>query len=226
MGWAKPAHGIQESGALIGPFDELTRERFAADERILASAARVGDEWLANGPATLTCSQSSKWDRALAGSIMKRTTLVTVGIAAAVVLAVAAAFLSNIGRTPQGGADAGDQRQEAMGERVYREHCAACHGAKLEGQPDWQVRRPDGRMPAPPHSESGHTWHHTDEVLFRITKQGLASLLPGYQSDMPAYADVLTDEEIWAGLAFIKSTWPPTIQARQAAINRRSDQPR
>ena len=46
-GWAKPAHGIQESGGLIGPFDELTRERFAADERILAWAARVGDEWLA-----------------------------------------------------------------------------------------------------------------------------------------------------------------------------------
>ncbi len=114
----------------------------------------------------------------------------------------------------------------ALGERVYSEHCAACHGKNLEGQPDWQSRRSDGRLPAPPHDETGHTWHHADEVLFRITKDGVAALVPGYESDMPAYADLLTDDEIWAVLAFIKSRWPPVIQARQAEINRRSDTPR
>jgi mono/diheme cytochrome c family protein len=157
---------------------------------------------------------------------MKRATI-SIGIAAGVVLAVAAALLGGIvGPPQQGRADPRDERQVALGERVYREQCAACHGANLEGQPEWQVRRPDGRMPAPPHSESGHTWHHADEVLFRITKDGLASLLPGYESDMPPYADILTDAEIWAVLAFIKSTWPPVIQARQEDINRRGDQAR
>jgi mono/diheme cytochrome c family protein len=41
---------------------------------------------------------------------------------------------------------------------------------------------------------------------------------------MPAYADVLTDEEIWAIPAFIKSRWPSAIQARHADINRRNEQ--
>jgi len=85
-----------------------------------------------------------------------------------------------------------------------------CHGAKLEGQPDWRQKLPSGRMPAPPHDESGHTWHHTDEVLFGITKHGLVPgkyAPPGYESDMPAFAGKLSDGDIRAVLAFIKSHW-------------------
>ncbi|MFY9314570.1 MAG: cytochrome c [Burkholderiales bacterium] len=96
------------------------------------------------------------------------------------------------------------------GAKVYAEHCAACHGAKLEGQPNWRERLSNGRMPAPPHDESGHTWHHTDQVLFGITKLGLVPgkyAPPGYQSDMPAFGDKLSDDEIWAVLSFIESHW-------------------
>ena len=65
----------------------------------------------------------------------------------------------------------------------------------------------------------GHTWHHPDEVLFGITKQGIAAFAPpGYESDMPAFGGVLTDEEIWAVLAYLKSSWPPEIQVRQSAL--------
>ena len=45
----------------------------------------------------------------------------------------------------------------AQGQRVYVAHCAACHGAQLESQPNWRERGPDGRLPAPPHDASGHT---------------------------------------------------------------------
>ncbi|WP_423753368.1 c-type cytochrome [Candidatus Accumulibacter phosphatis] len=31
--------------------------------------------------------------------------------------------------------DADDARLLAIGQRVYAEHCASCHGANLEGQP-------------------------------------------------------------------------------------------
>jgi mono/diheme cytochrome c family protein len=105
--------------------------------------------------------------------------------------------------------DPRDAARVALGERVYSQHCAACHGAKLEGQPQWRSRRPDGRLPAPPHDESGHTWHHPDRVLFAITKNGLVPphAPKDYASDMPAYAGQLTDDEIWAVLAFIKSRW-------------------
>lgn len=106
-------------------------------------------------------------------------------------------------------ADPGDAARVALGERVYAQHCASCHGARLEGQPNWRSRRPDGRLPAPPHDESGHTWHHPDRVLFAITRNGLVPPYApkDYASDMPAYAGRLTDDEIWAALAFIKSRW-------------------
>lgn len=96
----------------------------------------------------------------------------------------------------------------ALGRRLYVKHCASCHGAKLEGQPNWQDPLPNNRMPAPPHDASGHTWHHADRDLFLITKQGLGVIVPDYESDMPAFESVLTDQEIHAILAFIKSTWP------------------
>ena len=51
-----------------------------------------------------------------------------------------------------------NRRLVALGKRIYAEHCASCHGANLEGQPNWRIRKPDGRMPAPPHDSSGHTW--------------------------------------------------------------------
>lgn len=118
---------------------------------------------------------------------------------------------------PTGVADPADAAQVALGSQIYRKQCASCHGADLKGQPDWRIRKPDGRLPAPPHDETGHTWHHLDEQLFRLTKRGLRPPLApeGYQSDMPAFEDVLTDAEIWAALAYIKSRWQPRTLARQ-----------
>jgi mono/diheme cytochrome c family protein len=106
-------------------------------------------------------------------------------------------------------ADPRDGQRVALGARVYAQQCATCHGAKLEGQPGWRRPLPNGRMPAPPHDESGHTWHHPDSLLFGITKRGLIPpYAPAdYQSDMPAFGGKLSDDEIWAVLAFIKSHW-------------------
>ena len=79
----------------------------------------------------------------------------------------------------------------------------------------------DGKLPAPPHDESGHTWHHADQQIFGLTRDGLKPPLApeGYQSDMPAFGDVLTDDQIRAALAYIKSTWPAPVRARQARID-------
>lgn len=111
----------------------------------------------------------------------------------------------------------------ALGRTVYASQCAVCHGANLEGQPNWRERKPDGRLPAPPHDETGHTWHHDDATLFNLTKYGLSALVGRpVETDMPAYDGVLTDEQIRASLAYIKSRWPAQIQARQAEMNRQA----
>ncbi len=121
-------------------------------------------------------------------------------------------------------ADPDDAEQVAFGQSVYAANCASCHGTNLEGQPDWQVRMENGRLPAPPHDETGHTWHHPDQILFGITKYGLSQYAsPGYQSDMPVYEGKLTDEQIWATLAFIKSRWPPHIVDRQRELTESAD---
>ena len=124
---------------------------------------------------------------------------------------MAALLLAGCGEPPGGAprADPRDPAKVALGAKVYAEHCAACHGAKLEGQPNWREKLPSGRMPAPPHDESGHTWHHPDAVLFGITKHGVTPKYapPGYQSDMPGFADRMSDDEIWAVLSFIASHW-------------------
>jgi mono/diheme cytochrome c family protein len=117
--------------------------------------------------------------------------------------------------------DADDRALVARGRAIYAEHCAACHGGDLEGQPDWRRRRPDGRLPAPPHDETGHTWHHPDWQLFEMTKYGMAAQVDGdYESDMPAYEGILADDEIIAVLAYIKSRWPDQIRRRQEEITR------
>ncbi len=128
---------------------------------------------------------------------------------AAVVFALAAGALSVRAST--------SAAQIARGQEVYATQCARCHGANLEGQPDWQTRQPNGRMPAPPHDETGHTWHHPDQDLFLIVKEGIAAIVPGYETDMPAFGDLLSDQDLLAVLAFIKSTWPDRERQYQAA---------
>ena len=120
------------------------------------------------------------------------------------------------GCSGRSGADPADAAQVARGKQVYEANCAACHGARMEGQPRWRERLPTGRLPAPPHDATGHTWHHPDETLFRITKEGPAAVAGGgYESDMPGFGGKLADADIWAALAYIKSGWPEAIRKRQ-----------
>jgi mono/diheme cytochrome c family protein len=138
-------------------------------------------------------------------------------------LATGVFYASRGGAVPR--IDPDDKAQVAQGQGVYTAQCVRCHGANLEGQPNWRERQANGRLPAPPHDASGHTWHHPDAQMFGITKHGLAPFAPpGYQSDMPAFDGKLSDDQIAAVLAYIKSTWPAEIRARQARINAQAAQ--
>ena len=108
----------------------------------------------------------------------------------------------------------------ALGQSLYAENCAVCHGNDLEGQENWQDRDASGFMPAPPHDENGHTWHHPDAQNFEITKYGIEAVVGGgYKSNMEAYDVLMSDEEIVAVLAYIKSTWPQQIIDRHDQLN-------
>lgn len=116
-----------------------------------------------------------------------------------------------------------DRAVLAEGRAVYERQCASCHGAQLEGQPEWTKRLPSGRLPAPPHDASGHTWHHPSAVLFDIVKEGVGKYAPpGYETDMPAFGAVLTDAQIRAVLAYIRSSWPDEVKRRHEALEARN----
>lgn len=117
----------------------------------------------------------------------------------------------------------GEARDLANGSTLYAQHCAACHGADLEGAPTWRQPGPNGRLPAPPHDATGHTWHHADQVLFEITKYGSAAVIGGgYESDMIGFGDVMSDSDIRDVLAYIKSTWPERERQFQSDITARA----
>ena len=144
---------------------------------------------------------------------MKRH-LVLVG--AAVLLAALSALLRGAG---SGSLTAGYQPDLARGEAIYAEACAACHGANLEGEANWRSPGPDGRLPAPPHDASGHTWHHADRVLLDITMRGTAAVVGGgYESNMPGFGDAYTEEELRDVLEWIKTQWPDRERAHQASV--------
>jgi len=142
---------------------------------------------------------------------------------AAVAAIIGAGALAYIASRPSGLAfiDPADETLVVQGKAIYANNCAACHGEALQGQTNWRERLPNGRLPAPPHDKTGHTWHHPDAMLVDMVKNGLVpgkTAPPGYESDMPAYAGILTDEEIVAVLAYIKSSWPPKVVQAQKEV--------
>ena len=153
---------------------------------------------------------------------MKRGGTILAGAAAAGLAAVAALAQQEKGSAPVDGVTVLGEPVTAeeivIGRELYAETCASCHGTDLEGQDEWKRRLDSGRMPAPPHDETGHTWHHSDQDLFAITKGGVEAVVPDYESDMPAFDGILSDEEIEAVLGYIKSTWPDRQRTFQAEI--------
>lgn len=118
-----------------------------------------------------------------------------------------------------------DDEQVDRGRSLYDAQCARCHGKALEGQADWRTPLPNGRLPAPPHDASGHSWHHPDKILVGITKHGLKPYVgEDYESDMPAFASTLSDAQIAAVIAYIKSTWPERERQYQERLNRKASE--
>lgn len=84
-------------------------------------------------------------------------------------------------------------------------NCAACHGA---------IQGPVALPGVPSHGVDGHTWHHADRHLFEWVLDG-----PPLAQMMPPFRGTLSDNEVLAILAYIKSGWPDDIQTRQEQMS-------
>src|SRR5689334_20690026 len=103
-------------------------------------------------------------------------TLLGCGIA---VWVLVAGWFSVLGDDEPTKPDPNHSKLVERGKLIYDEHCARCHGANLEGQPNWRHRLPSGRMPAPPHDPTGHTWHHSDKQRSRAGLRERHARVPG-----------------------------------------------
>lgn len=108
---------------------------------------------------------------------------------------------------------------EERGKLLYDARCAVCHGANLQGQPNWQRARSDGSYPAPPHDATGHTWHHSDQYFVEVTLYGGAAVTGVPTNAMPGFAGSLSEADVKAILAYIKTSWSDDIRTKQEALN-------
>jgi mono/diheme cytochrome c family protein len=107
------------------------------------------------------------------------------------------------------------------GRQLFADNCAVCHGTAGEGQADWKQRNPDGSLRAPAHDPTGHTWHHTDGLLFRIVRDGGLPNL-GVTSGMPAFGETLSPAQIVAVIDYLKTLWGLDERDFQAEVTANS----
>lgn len=155
---------------------------------------------------------------------MRRKAALLVAVMLVATIGVAAFLFLQRSKPPASPSDPANAMQVAAGQAIYAANCAGCHGDQLQGQPNWKARKADGKLPAPPHDATGHTWHHPDRQLFDIVKRGVGAIVPNYPTDMIGFGSKLSDQDIWNVLAYIKSRWPADIQAKQAEMTRAAAQ--
>lgn len=132
---------------------------------------------------------------------MHRTVL---AIAIGLFGAVAAAYAADTALPPL------DPELVEAGRGVYAKHCASCHGARAEGAPNWEQLDAQGELPAPPHDAEGHTWKHSDAMLYRIVMRGWRD--PFNKTDrltMPGFSEILSPREVRAVITYLKTLWTP-----------------
>jgi mono/diheme cytochrome c family protein len=105
-----------------------------------------------------------------------------------------------------------------VGKTEYDLRCAHCHGYSGEGQLPHTVENTLrlGMIPVPAHDSSGHTYLHGDDLLIKIIEEGVPN--PLSQFPMPAFKDVLTDEQIIAVIEYMKLWWTEEQRAHQREV--------
>jgi mono/diheme cytochrome c family protein len=98
------------------------------------------------------------------------------------------------------------------GATLYTANCLSCHGGASGGKL---------RDIPPPHNANGHTWHHADQQLTDMILNGIPFSLEAQR--MPAFKDKLTEEDVKAILASIKTWWTEEQRAGQRRVTEQWD---
>lgn len=122
-------------------------------------------------------------------------------------------------------ADRLNEAQVALGKSLYQANCAFCHGDNLEGKPGWDGQYPSGGRPALPLDGETAITRLSDQDIMDVTKYGGQPFSPSdYKNDMPGFEMQLSDGDIWAIVAFIKSRWSDEAIERQRVAQEKLNQ--
>ncbi len=104
------------------------------------------------------------------------------------------------------------------GQEQYNLRCAHCHGYNGEGELPVAAEETLalGMKIVPPHNATGHTWMHPEQLLVQLIQQGAPN--PLFRFQMPAYGEVMTEDEIRQVLAYIALWWTDSQREHSAAI--------
>ncbi|MCW5875798.1 MAG: cytochrome c [Anaerolineales bacterium] len=144
----------------------------------------------------MSASKRERREQRRAGALARRNRtwlfagLVILGLAAL------AAFMALSAPRPE---PLASQAQLALGEQVYAQTCAVCHGDRGQGH----------LLPgAPALDHSEHAWHHPDGQIQQLILAG--------GTLMPPLGDQLSHEEIVAVIRYIQTWWTPQqLEAQQ-----------
>jgi len=128
-------------------------------------------------------------------------------LAGVVLLTLSACGEDNNDNVQQTGARWYAQSQVDMGRAVFTRNCAACHGEKAQGNPDWKKALPDTQDPPPALNGTAHAWHHPLKILKRTIDMGGVPL----GGKMPPFKGKLSDAEKEAAIAYFQSFWNDKI---------------
>jgi mono/diheme cytochrome c family protein len=103
---------------------------------------------------------------------------------------------------------------------LYQQNCSNCHGVYMQGAKNWMSEKDnDGMNLPPPLNGTGHTWHHSEDLLFNIIKYGGYYYDEKYEGKMLGFENNLSDDEIYSIISYIYNSWPNEIKSEWSKLN-------
>lgn len=110
-----------------------------------------------------------------------------------------------------------DRREAARLSDVYTKECAVCHGAALEGNPEWRQSLFGNLDHAPPLDGRGRATEQPDRTLIKTIRRGVT---PGEGHIGTLKTSRFTEQEAREMLQWIKRHWSKRERRSQSRLTK------